>query len=86
MDRELVSVPEAAEALGLSRSKTYELVSAGVLPSVTIGRARRVRVDALRRFVSGLASGDARYSPSQNERGTEHGASLSPHTERFRPA
>ena len=32
-------VEEAAEWLGLGRTKAYELVYRGVLPSVTIGRS-----------------------------------------------
>lgn len=38
----LLHVSEAAELLGLSRSKTYELVAAGVIPSVKIGKSVRI--------------------------------------------
>ena len=41
-NRGLLRVEEAAEWLGLSRTKAYELVYRGALPSVTIGRSRRV--------------------------------------------
>jgi len=51
----LVRVQEAARLLGISRAKTYELISAGDLESVTIGRARRVPVDALTDFVARLS-------------------------------
>jgi excisionase family DNA binding protein len=47
-------VEEAAEWLGLGRTKAYELVYRGVLPSVTIGRSRRVPFAALKAFVERL--------------------------------
>jgi excisionase family DNA binding protein len=39
----------------LGRTKTYELVARGALPSVCIGRSRRVPVSALTSFVERLA-------------------------------
>jgi excisionase family DNA binding protein len=53
-NRGLLRVEEAAEWLGLSRTKAYELVYRGTLPSVTIGRSRRVPVAALEAFVNRL--------------------------------
>ena len=53
-DRGLLRVEEAAEWLGLGRTKAYELVYRGILPSVTIGRARRVPRTALENFVERL--------------------------------
>jgi excisionase family DNA binding protein len=51
-------VEEAAEWLGLSRTKAYELVYRRALPSVTIGRSRRVPLAAMEAFVEQLlASG-----------------------------
>lgn len=50
----LVSVEEAARALGLGRSKTYELIAEGALETVHIGRAARVPVDAIATFVERL--------------------------------
>jgi len=50
----LVRVEEAARLLSISRSKAYELIAAGELASVTIGRARRVPMDALAAFVASL--------------------------------
>ena len=52
--RGLLRVEEAAEWLGLGRTKAYELVYRGVLPSVTIGRSRRVPFAALKAFVERL--------------------------------
>ncbi len=47
----LVTVPEAGRVLAISRSKVYELMDAGHLPSVCIGRSRRIRMSDLRTFV-----------------------------------
>lgn len=38
----LLRVPEAAALLGISRSKAYELIAAGVLPSLHLGASVRV--------------------------------------------
>ncbi len=49
--------PEAAAAmLGIGRSKMFELISAGTIGSVHIGRSRRVPHDALRRYVDSLCA------------------------------
>ena len=48
MDTLLCSVPDAARALGLGRSKIYELIAEGRLETVTIGRRRLVRVESVR--------------------------------------
>lgn len=50
--RILLTIPEAAEALGVGRSVVYELLLEGGLPSVKIGRSRRVPVAALQEFVA----------------------------------
>ena len=42
---------EAAEALRVSRSKSYELMNKGEIPSVRIGAVRRVPVEALRQLI-----------------------------------
>lgn len=38
---------EVAQTLGIGRSKTYELLASGAIPSVRIGSSIRVPVDAL---------------------------------------
>ena len=50
----MLRVEEAADALGLSRTKTYGLVIDGRLRSVKIGRSRRIPVSAIDEFVLGL--------------------------------
>jgi excisionase family DNA binding protein len=47
----LVTLPAAARLLGVSRSKLYELVAAGELPTVRIGRSRRIAVADLEALV-----------------------------------
>ncbi|MEJ7814785.1 MAG: helix-turn-helix domain-containing protein [Rubrobacter sp.] len=54
MDREKVwlRVPEAAEVLGLPRTRAYELIQQGELPAVRIGeRSIRVNRAELERFL-----------------------------------
>jgi excisionase family DNA binding protein len=53
-DRLLVSIPEAAKALGVSRTVAYNLISSGDLTTVTIGRRRLVPVATLKDFVKAL--------------------------------
>lgn len=52
----LLTPVEAAEQLAVSRTKVYELMAAGVLRSIHIGRLRRVPVDALRDFIGDMES------------------------------
>ncbi len=54
MTKLLLTVPEAAEALGISRSKLYQLISAGTVRSVRIDGSRRVPVEALAAYVNQL--------------------------------
>ena len=54
MERLLFTAEEAAEVLGLGRTKVYELMASGRLLSVTIGTCRRVPADALRSYVDSL--------------------------------
>ena len=49
--RLLLTPTEAAEQLAVSRTKVYELMAAGILRSIQIGRLRRVPVDALHEFI-----------------------------------
>ena len=49
--RLLLRVPEVAKALGLGRTKVYELIAAGELPVIRLGRAVRVSVRTLQKWV-----------------------------------
>ncbi len=51
----LLTVSEASERLGVGRSFLWPYVSRGELPSVKLGRSRRIPVKALEEFVQRLA-------------------------------
>lgn len=50
----LHSPADAARLLGVGRSTVYELLAEGTLPSVKIGRARRITRTAIDDFVASL--------------------------------
>jgi excisionase family DNA binding protein len=50
----LLTVPEAAKALAISRSKLYELLASGALRSVRIDGSRRIPLNALNDYVNAL--------------------------------
>ena len=52
--RVLFTVEEAARALGIGRTRMFELIQAGSVETVLIGRLRRIPVDALDAFVARL--------------------------------
>lgn len=54
MDKLLLTPTEAANVLGIGRSKLYELLQTGELVSVRIGSCRRVPADALHSFLLSL--------------------------------
>ncbi len=51
MQRLLLRAEEVQEALGLGRSKTYQLIASGELPVVRIGRCVRVPAEALQLWI-----------------------------------
>lgn len=55
MDRLMVTAEEAAEMLGVGRSAVYDLMRSHALPSVKIGRSRRIPMASLREYVERLA-------------------------------
>jgi excisionase family DNA binding protein len=48
---EVLTVPEVMEALRISRFKVYDLIRSNELPSIKIGRSRRVPVDSVRAYL-----------------------------------
>lgn len=62
MRKLLLTVPEAAAALAISRSKLYELLAAGLVGSVRIDGSRRVPVEALETYVASLVSLDTGHA------------------------
>ena len=55
----LVRPEDAAQALGVGRTKVYELMRSGALRSVKIGGLRRIPADALAEFVAQLEAEEA---------------------------
>ena len=54
MEKLLLSPEEAAEALGVGRSRVFDLMRRRELLSVQIGKSRRVPVSAVRAYVERL--------------------------------
>jgi excisionase family DNA binding protein len=52
MDRILLRPSEAAAAMGISRSRMYELLAANAVKSIRIGKSARVPVEELRAWVA----------------------------------
>jgi excisionase family DNA binding protein len=50
-ERILLRPAEFAEAVGISRTKAYELIARGEVPSVRIGGSVRVPIDGLRTWI-----------------------------------
>jgi len=49
--KELFTTAEVAQALGVAEITVKKHVGLGTLPSITIGRARRIRRDVLERVI-----------------------------------
>jgi excisionase family DNA binding protein len=63
MPRLLLTVPEAAEALAISRSKLYEPMASGAIASIRIEGSRRIPLTALEEYVfKRLAERTAEYA------------------------
>jgi excisionase family DNA binding protein len=56
VDRLLLRPAEVAETLGVCRSKAYDLIARGVIPSVRIGWAVRVPAGHLKRWIEEQAT------------------------------
>lgn len=59
MPKLLLTVEEAGAAIGLARSKMYELMTSGDVESVKIGKSRRVPAEALEAYVARLRAEQA---------------------------
>lgn len=56
-ERLMLRPGETAEAIGVSRSKAYELIARGEIPSVRVGGCVRVPVDHLRQWIARQVDG-----------------------------
>lgn len=52
MEKKLVTAAEAAVLLGISRAHLYGLIMRGEIPSIKIGRARRIPVSVIDEWVA----------------------------------
>jgi excisionase family DNA binding protein len=57
MEKLLLTPKEAGAALGVGRSRVYDLMRTRQLPSVRIGKSRRVPAAAVQAFVDQLMEG-----------------------------
>ena len=51
MEERLLKISDCQHLLGLSRSTVMSLIASGELPSLTIGRSRRVALSSLTRWL-----------------------------------
>jgi excisionase family DNA binding protein len=58
---EYLKVPEVAEVLRIARSRAYELVANGEIPSIRIGRSVRVSRKELERWLEEQRQPSARW-------------------------
>ena len=56
----LLSAPEVADLLGVPASWVYEQSRLGRIPTVTLGRYRRYRVEAIDAWIEELEAGHSR--------------------------
>ena len=64
MEKMCLSVTEAAEVLGISRSRAYELVREGWIPSVKCGRRILIPCHALQKRLDELTAGSEDQNPA----------------------
>ena len=65
---------EAAETLGLSRTRLYQLLAAGEIGSVKIGTSRRIPAADLEAFVNRKRQAPAAVQPLRAARAVTRGA------------
>jgi excisionase family DNA binding protein len=59
-DLQLLTLPEAARFLSVSRGSLYDLLTTGLLASVHIGRSRRIPIGEIRRYIRDRLDSDQR--------------------------
>ena len=57
-DQVLLTVPEAARRLGISRALLYKMIASGEIESVHVHTLRKITPEALTRFVESLREQD----------------------------
>ena len=61
MNKLLLTASEAAEVLGIGRTKVYELLRVGAIESVRVGGSRRIPAEALHAYVEWLRAEASGY-------------------------
>jgi excisionase family DNA binding protein len=61
MNKLLLTAGEAAEILGIGRTKVYELLRVGAIESVRVGASRRIPAAALDEYVEWLRAEASGY-------------------------
>ena len=59
------TVTEVQKLLGLGRSRVYELIETGELPSIKIGKRRLVPATVLSKFINDRLESAAAYLPTK---------------------
>ncbi len=79
MTNEILTIPEVARYLKLSKSKVYGLVATGEIPHIRIGRNVRIREADLEKWLeTSLSSSHLSSSLITTDSGSSRGSSLSP--------
>lgn len=52
MEKLLLRVNEVAESLGICRTRAYDLINAGTIPSIRLGKSLRVPAAGLRAWLA----------------------------------
>lgn len=83
----LLRISEVAELLRISRTKVYELVASGQIPSLHLGRIRRIPFIALRDWINAQTerATSAYSAPPQMQPSTRNHPSAATPTPRKRP-
>lgn len=68
MDRLLYRPAEVAEILGICRTRAYELINGGVIPSIRLGKSLRVPAESLRAWIGQQTDDAAREVLEARER------------------
>jgi excisionase family DNA binding protein len=63
----LLSVQDTSRLLGIGRSQIYKLLASGELPSVKVGRLRRIPSHALHKWIERRMQNQGAYSGHQRE-------------------
>ena len=63
IERLLYRPAEAAIAIGVSRSRMYELITSGEIPSIRLGGTWRVPVESLRQWIKKQLSAEESAAP-----------------------